>query len=194
MATHSSILAWEIPCTEESGGLQSMRSKRAVHDWGTEHVHRHTANNALKIHRAFPQQLSIKHLLFTSDVLDNGKWQYTKHHLPRLTFSPLTYSISNKDAFSLNEPLHHSQIWPHHSRLWNAQFGKEQKAPFCSLKQSEVSGEKLTPRTLHRTRHDLPRQPPHWWRHPPYSVGSPSTSPAWGCLFSPKFWLSLFPH
>ena len=24
MATHSSILAWEIPWTEESGGLQSM--------------------------------------------------------------------------------------------------------------------------------------------------------------------------
>ena len=24
MATHSSILAWRIPCTEESGGLQSM--------------------------------------------------------------------------------------------------------------------------------------------------------------------------
>ena len=25
MATHSSILAWRIPCTEEPGGLQSMR-------------------------------------------------------------------------------------------------------------------------------------------------------------------------
>ena len=136
MVTHSSILAWEIPCTEESGSLQSMRSQRVVHDWGTEHAHMHTANNALKIHRAFPQQLSIKHLLFTSDVSDNGKWQYTKHHLPRLTFSPLTYSISNKDDFSLNEPLHHSQIWPRHSRPWNTQFGKEQKAPFCSLKQS----------------------------------------------------------
>ena len=24
MATHSSILAWEIPCTEELNGLQSM--------------------------------------------------------------------------------------------------------------------------------------------------------------------------
>ena len=24
MATHSRILAWEIPCTEEPGGLQSM--------------------------------------------------------------------------------------------------------------------------------------------------------------------------
>ena len=31
MATHSSILAWEIPGTEEPGGLQSMRSQRARH-------------------------------------------------------------------------------------------------------------------------------------------------------------------
>ena len=29
MATHSSILAWEIPCTEEPGGLQSMRSQNS---------------------------------------------------------------------------------------------------------------------------------------------------------------------
>ena len=28
-ATHSSILAWEIPWTEESGGLQSMGSKKS---------------------------------------------------------------------------------------------------------------------------------------------------------------------
>ena len=28
MATHSSILAWEIPQTEESGGLQAMGSQR----------------------------------------------------------------------------------------------------------------------------------------------------------------------
>ena len=27
MATHSSILAWKIPWTEESGGLQSMGSQ-----------------------------------------------------------------------------------------------------------------------------------------------------------------------
>ena len=33
MATHSSILAWRIPWTEESGGLQSMGSQRAGHDW-----------------------------------------------------------------------------------------------------------------------------------------------------------------
>ena len=32
MATHSSILAWRIPCTEEPGGLQSMGSQRVGHD------------------------------------------------------------------------------------------------------------------------------------------------------------------
>ena len=32
MATHSSILAWKIPWTEESGGLQFMGSQRVGHD------------------------------------------------------------------------------------------------------------------------------------------------------------------
>ena len=32
MATHSSILAWRIPWTEDSGGLQSMGSQRVGHD------------------------------------------------------------------------------------------------------------------------------------------------------------------
>ena len=35
MATHSSILAWRIPWTEEPGGLQSMGSQRVRHDWAT---------------------------------------------------------------------------------------------------------------------------------------------------------------
>ena len=33
MATHSSILAWRIPWTEESGGLQSMGLQRVGHNW-----------------------------------------------------------------------------------------------------------------------------------------------------------------
>ena len=32
MATHTSILAWEIPWTEEPGGLQSMGSQRVGYD------------------------------------------------------------------------------------------------------------------------------------------------------------------
>ena len=33
MATHSSILAWRIPWTEEPGELQSIRSRRVRCDW-----------------------------------------------------------------------------------------------------------------------------------------------------------------
>ena len=32
MATHSSILAWEIPWTEDPGGLQSTGSQRVQND------------------------------------------------------------------------------------------------------------------------------------------------------------------
>ena len=33
MATHSSILAWEIPWTEESGGIQCLGSQKVGRDW-----------------------------------------------------------------------------------------------------------------------------------------------------------------
>ena len=37
-ATPSSVLAWEIPWTEEPGGLQSMGSQRVRHDWATKQL------------------------------------------------------------------------------------------------------------------------------------------------------------
>ena len=36
MATHSNILAWRIPWTEEPGRLQSMRSQRVGHNLVTK--------------------------------------------------------------------------------------------------------------------------------------------------------------
>ena len=49
IATHSSILAWEIPWIEELGGLQSMGSQRIKtqlsthkHTHTTEYTHTHT--------------------------------------------------------------------------------------------------------------------------------------------------------
>ena len=38
MATHSSILAFEIPWIEEPGGLQSMGSQRVRHDRAHTHI------------------------------------------------------------------------------------------------------------------------------------------------------------
>ena len=48
MATHSSILAWRIPCTEEPGGLQSMGLQRGGHDWVT--------NNTVSPHHIFVEE------------------------------------------------------------------------------------------------------------------------------------------
>ena len=44
MAAHSSLLAWEIPWTEEPGGLQSMGSQRMEHDLATKSAY--TVNHA----------------------------------------------------------------------------------------------------------------------------------------------------
>ena len=54
MATHSNILAWEIPWTEDPGGLHSMGSQRIRYDSATEHTHTHT-------HRVM--QSDVSHLI-----------------------------------------------------------------------------------------------------------------------------------
>ena len=41
MATHSSILAWEIPWTEEPGGLQLTGSQSFRHDLATKQQQQH---------------------------------------------------------------------------------------------------------------------------------------------------------
>ena len=52
MATHSSILAWRIPRTEEPGGLQSLGSQRVRHDWVTlTHTHTHVFRGGPLCHR-----------------------------------------------------------------------------------------------------------------------------------------------
>ena len=49
METHSSILAWEIPWTEESGGLRSMGLQRVGHESATEHsTHKPALKNLLQ--------------------------------------------------------------------------------------------------------------------------------------------------
>ena len=42
VATHSSILAWNIPWTEKPGRLQSVGSQRVGHSWAHTHTHTHT--------------------------------------------------------------------------------------------------------------------------------------------------------
>ena len=48
MATHYSILAWEIQWTEEPGRLQSMGSQRVRHDFATKQQSHN--NNMFSVH------------------------------------------------------------------------------------------------------------------------------------------------
>ena len=41
MAIHSSVVAWRIPSTEETAGLQSTGSQKGGHDWAANTFHFH---------------------------------------------------------------------------------------------------------------------------------------------------------
>ena len=65
MATHSSILAWRIPGTEEPGGLPSLGSHRVRHDWSDLAAAAQTIKICLlgyieKIARTKMEMLSLK--------------------------------------------------------------------------------------------------------------------------------------
>ena len=47
MAAHSRTLAWEIPWTEEPGGLQYKGMQRTGHGRVTEHTHKHCVDGKL---------------------------------------------------------------------------------------------------------------------------------------------------
>ena len=70
MATHSSILAWEMPWTEEAGGLQSMESHRVGHNLATKqqhYIHETTmtifATNKFIISKSFPHPFYLSLIL-----------------------------------------------------------------------------------------------------------------------------------
>ena len=81
MATHSSILAWRIPWTEEPGGLQPMGSQRVGHDWATSLTYLEF-NKYLLIITALIFLPSV--LFFSTFILkvQRRQWQHTPVLLP----------------------------------------------------------------------------------------------------------------
>ena len=90
MATHSSILAWRIPWTEEPGGLQSMRLQRVRHDWDTN------------THMLVERSLTYKHLhLIFSNFLagdvsffENYRWEILVNMSSRVSFTEARFKPS----------------------------------------------------------------------------------------------------
>ena len=86
MATHSIILAWRIPCTEEPGGLQSMVSQRVGCDCVTTTT------------------FYAKHTLFTSVCLADPLCIYSLWNLRcqsyYCTHNPVPYNCSVEKTVS----------------------------------------------------------------------------------------------
>ena len=87
MATHSGILAWEIPWTEEAGGLQSMGLQRVKHDWVTEHIHIHQEIQWLRKNLL---ELS-KHVMLQSWLWYMKKSDYKKIYVIKIKFYKFLY-------------------------------------------------------------------------------------------------------
>ena len=70
MATHSSILAWRIPWTEQPGRLQFMETQRVRHNWACTHMgvgeharththtHKHKVREKQKLHNDLSNLIS----------------------------------------------------------------------------------------------------------------------------------------
>ena len=80
MATHSSILAWRIPWTEEPGGVQSMRSQRVRHKWASTKTRTHTIclkAMCIHVHFLFHWTVGLYFLL----ICLLGCWSFSSHIL-----------------------------------------------------------------------------------------------------------------
>ena len=72
MATHYSIVAWEIPWTEEPGGLQSMVSQRVGHSLVTKEQQQHFNGGILGITQGDGRtDLSVHPVLLPKAVMAN---------------------------------------------------------------------------------------------------------------------------
>ena len=98
MATHSWILAWRSPWTEEPGGLQSIGSQRVGHDWSYL-AHRHAHCECLEFaERIFHRQnFSWDEMLSTAAFLPSFKSSLMQVFLNFISgplYITLTQSIS----------------------------------------------------------------------------------------------------
>ena len=91
MATHSSILAWRIPWTEEPGGLQSMGSQRIGHDWVTfTYICRYVLYKLLHIeyiHIFLPLEWYHLHMMICRLLTIRDSWHFSQQSW----FQPVTH-------------------------------------------------------------------------------------------------------
>ena len=117
MATHSSILAWRIPWTEEPGGLQSMGSQRVGHDWATDLI----CSDLMYIYGKIPRRRRWQPtpVFLPGESMDRGAWQAMYTGLQRVghdwsdfahTYTK-TYTLFKKFLLNLSCLFPHSYVY-----------------------------------------------------------------------------------
>ena len=96
MATHSSILAWRIPWTEEPRGLQSTGSQRVGHEWATNCSNLQLAENQ-------PQELQTTKIWVLTLLHRRVVRKKAQSHIQKSNSSCLS-------AFCVSSPLHFSHL------------------------------------------------------------------------------------
>ena len=127
MATHCSILAWEIPWTEEPGGLQSMGSQRVRRDlatkqqWHSARFYRRRLRPHLQSPACCLRSISFLHSLMTAVVSLRGCDEY---HPPSTTEPQATDLQCNLTEYCLLEVFQWFPItsWPPSHTLPNSLF------------------------------------------------------------------------
>ena len=86
MATHSSILAWKIPWTEETTRLQSLGLQRVTHDWMAEHAY--TIIRVANYHTTLISELGWTESRVTSDTCSRLAFYFSPTVSTGLSDSP----------------------------------------------------------------------------------------------------------
>ena len=134
--THSSILAWRIPRTEESSGLQSMRLQRVRHNWVTKHASRDPRTDfmASECHAGgFPGGPAVKNLPDNAGSRGFKPWsRKIPHAVGQLSL-----------CFTTAEPTHPRTHAPQHEKplQWEVCDPQLKSSPYLPQGESACSNE-----------------------------------------------------
>ena len=167
MATHSSILAWEILCTEEPGGLQSMGSPKNQTQWGTSHLththarahtHTHTCTHTYLPLDQFPLDFPTSRLQLDQQRL-KGSWYHLDHSRVRRPCGALCGTASSFVIFTVSVCVATWSVFPTLSG-WQTRFarGQDHQPLECLTQKSRLVNKQVKMNTSFPLQHFT-----KWW-------------------------------
>ena len=131
MATHSSTSAWQIPWTEEPGGLQSTGSLGVPHDWATL-LSLFTFMHWKRTWQPTP--------VFLPGESHWGAWWAAVSGVTQSRRTQLKWLSSSSSAHRVKASDRHELFWPHYLSIWwHPSSLQEWKPGFVSRNQAAAT-------------------------------------------------------